>query len=89
MLVLSRHENEAIVIGGDIRIVVVSIRGDKVRLGIEAPQDVSVHRLEVQNAINRQDSRAATGGPAADVRNANKPVQPPPGSNLPVPRNHS
>lgn len=89
MLVLSRHENEAIVVGDNIRIVVVSIRGDKVRLGIEAPKDVSVHRLEVQNAIDRQAGRGTAGGPATDVRNTNKPVQPPPGSNLPVPRNHS
>lgn len=47
MLVLSRHKDEVITIGNDIRVVVVDIRGDKVRLGIEAPRDVPVHRLEV------------------------------------------
>lgn len=53
MLVLSRQKNESIVIGNDITIVIVEIRGDKVRLGIEAPKDVSVHRSEVYEAIQR------------------------------------
>jgi carbon storage regulator len=51
MLVLSRKVNEAIDVGGGIQIVVVDIRGDKVRLGIEAPLDVIVHRREVSEAI--------------------------------------
>ena len=54
MLVLSRHRDEAIVIGDDVRIVVVEIRGDKVRLGIEAPRDVGVHREEVYEEIKKQ-----------------------------------
>jgi carbon storage regulator len=53
MLVLSRKRNESIVINDDIRIVVVEIRGDKVRLGIEAPKEVPVHRHEVYEAIKR------------------------------------
>lgn len=53
MLVLSRKKNESIVINGNIQIVVVEIRGDKVRLGIEAPADVPVHRREVYEAIKR------------------------------------
>lgn len=53
MLVLSRHRDESIVIGGDIVLTVVEIRGDKVRLGIEAPKDVQVHRQEVYEAIKR------------------------------------
>jgi carbon storage regulator len=53
MLVLSRKKNEQIVIGGHITITVVEVRGDKVRLGIEAPRLVSVHRKEVQDAIER------------------------------------
>lgn len=52
MLVLSRRENESICIGDDIKIMVVEVRGDKVRLGIEAPRDVTVHRQEVFDAIN-------------------------------------
>lgn len=64
MLVLSRHRDESIVIGDLIHIVVVEIRGDKVRLGIEAPKDVPVHRREVWDAIQRQIAAAA---PAADT----------------------
>jgi carbon storage regulator len=45
--------NEAIVIAGHINITIVEVRGDKVRLGIEAPKDVPVHRKEVQDAIER------------------------------------
>lgn len=54
MLVLSRKANQRITIGKDIVVTVVDIRGDKVRLGIEAPQDVAVHREEVYLAIQRQ-----------------------------------
>lgn len=53
MLVLSRKKNESIVINDDIHIVVVEIRGDKVRLGVEAPKEVPVHRNEVYEAIRR------------------------------------
>lgn len=51
MLVLSRKKNEEVVIAGNIRVVIVEIRGDKVRLGIEAPKDIDVHRKEVLEAI--------------------------------------
>ncbi len=54
MLVLSRKKDESIVIGNNIRVVIVDIRGDKVRLGIEAPRDVPVHRSEVHDSIIRQ-----------------------------------
>jgi carbon storage regulator len=60
MLVLSRKKNESIVINNDITIVVVEIRGDKVRLGVEAPKEVPVHRREVYDAIKRNE--AAQGG---------------------------
>jgi len=53
MLVLSRKKDESIVINNDITIVVVEIRGDKVRLGVEAPKEVPVHRREVYEAIAR------------------------------------
>lgn len=56
MLVLSRKKNEAILINDDIEIVVVEIRGDKVRLGINAPQQVPVHRREVYDAIKREQA---------------------------------
>ncbi len=55
MLVLSRKKNESIVINNDITIVVVEIRGDKVRLGVEAPKEVPVHRREVYDAIRRNE----------------------------------
>ncbi len=58
MLVLSRKKNESIVINNDITIVVVEIRGDKVRLGVEAPKEVPVHRREVYEAIRRNDASA-------------------------------
>jgi carbon storage regulator len=54
MLVLSRKKEEAIVIADNITIYVVEIRGDKVRLGIEAPKEVPVHRKEVYEAIKRE-----------------------------------
>ena len=51
MLVLSRQSDETIVIGDNIRVTIVEVRGDKVRIGIEAPRDVSVHRQEIYDAI--------------------------------------
>lgn len=54
MLVLSRKKNESIIINDNITIVIVEIRGDKVRLGIEAPKEIPVHRKEVYEAIQRQ-----------------------------------
>jgi carbon storage regulator len=56
MLVLSRKRDERIMIGDEISLLVVDIRGDKVRLGIEAPSDVSVHRKEVYEAIQREQA---------------------------------
>ncbi|MFN7290849.1 MAG: carbon storage regulator CsrA [Pirellula sp.] len=57
MLVLSRKKNESIVINNEITIVVVEIRGDKVRLGVEAPREVPVHRREVYDAIQRTENQ--------------------------------
>ena len=62
MLVLSRKKEESVLIAdGLIKIVIVEIRGDKVRLGIEAPTDISVHREEVFNAIQRELAAKQTG----------------------------
>ena len=87
MLVLSRKKDESIVINNDITIVVVEIRGDKVRLGVEAPKEVPVHRREVFDAIARGESVdsgvnvaacgtsvAAASGPATGRSDANMPV---------------
>lgn len=57
MLVLSRKKNESIVIGDSISIVVIDIRGDKVRFGVEAPKDISVHRREVYDAIQSEAAK--------------------------------
>lgn len=64
MLVLSRHRDESIIIGDDVIITIVDIRGDKVRLGIDAPQDIPVHRREVYEAIQRENQKAAKLKPA-------------------------
>ena len=67
MLVLSRKKNESIVINNDITIVVVEIRGDKVRLGVEAPKEVPVHRREVYDAIKRNEQLAKEGDSANEA----------------------
>lgn len=54
MLVLSRMIDESVCIGEDIEIVIVDVRGEKVRLGIKAPSAVSIHRKEVKQAIDRE-----------------------------------
>ncbi len=59
MLVLSRQRDETIMIGDEIEITVVDIRGDKVRLGINAPSRIAVHRKEVYEAIRRENEEAA------------------------------
>ncbi len=59
MLVLSRQRDESIMIGDNIVITIVDVRGDKVRLGIEAPTEIPVHRQEVYEAIQRENRRAS------------------------------
>jgi len=68
MLVLSRKKNERIVIGDNIVITVVEVRGDRVRLGIEAPQEVPIHRSEVHAAIRQEQSeKDCAANPSAEV----------------------
>lgn len=73
MLVLSRQRDESIIIGDDIIITVVDIRGDKVRLGIDAPKTITVHRQEVYEAIQRENASPSesdaseSGGQAAEM----------------------
>ncbi|HUT59053.1 MAG TPA: carbon storage regulator CsrA [Phycisphaerae bacterium] len=69
MLVLSRQRDETIMIGDDIEITIVDIRGEKVRLGINAPPQVPVHRKEVYDAIKREKQAAA------DAQNGGEPVE--------------
>ncbi len=59
MLVLSRTKDESIIIGDDIEITIVDVRGDKVRLGINAPRSISVHRKEIYEAIQREKKQRA------------------------------
>jgi len=77
MLVLSRQRDETIMIGDDVEVTVVDIRGDKVRLGVEAPKEVPVHRREVYDAIQR-NARAgaeATPGTPSDNHTASEADQ--------------
>jgi carbon storage regulator len=62
MLVLSRQADESIVIGDNVVITIVGIRGDKVRLGIEAPGEVPVFRQEVYEAIQREGRKTKRPG---------------------------
>ena len=64
MLVLSRQRDQTIMIGDDIEVTVVDIRGTKVRLGVTAPKTIAVHRKEVYEAIQRENRAAAEMKPA-------------------------
>jgi len=57
MLVLSRQRDESIMIGDDVEIIIVDVRGDKVRLGITAPKSIPVHRREIYDAIQREKNQ--------------------------------
>ena len=61
MLVLSRQRDESIMIGDDVEITIVDVRGDKVRLGITAPKHIPVHRREIYDAIQREKAQKAEG----------------------------
>ena len=60
MLVLTRKINESIMIGDNIEVVVVSVHGEQVKIGIKAPREVTVHRREVYEAIQRENIEAST-----------------------------
>lgn len=79
MLVLSRQRDESIMIGDNIVITIVDIRGDKVRLGINAPAEIPVHRQEVYEAIQRENLRASRLEPK-DTRGLGKTGQRAPGA---------
>jgi carbon storage regulator len=67
MLVLSRKLNQAIMIGDNVRVVVVSVDRDQVKLGIDAPRDIPVHRSEVFEEIQRTNRHAAVSSEPADA----------------------
>ena len=62
MLVLTRQRDESIMIGDDVEITIVDVRGDKVRLGITAPKHIPVHRREIYDAIQREKAQKAEAG---------------------------
>jgi len=62
MLVLSRQKDESIMIGDDVEVIIVDVRGDKVRLGITAPRSIPVHRREVYEAIKREKAEKQAKG---------------------------
>lgn len=72
MLVLSRQRDESIMIGDNIVVTIVDIRGDKVRLGINAPTEIPVHRQEIYEAIQRENVRASRVEPK-DTRGMSNP----------------
>ena len=78
MLVLSRQRDETIMIGDDIELTVVDIRGDKVRIGIKAPTRIAVHRKEVYDAIKRENEQATClrDGDLKSVRPAGRSASP-------------
>lgn len=79
MLVLSRQRDESIIIGDNIVVTIVDIRGDKVRLGIEAPTEIPVHRREVFEAIQRENLQASRMQPrdVSSLRHAPSPPHTP------------
>ena len=83
MLVLSRQRDETIMIGDDVEITVVDIRGDKVRIGISAPTTIAVHRKEVYESIREENRRASAidGTDVPDLGAAPKPIVPRAGIN--------
>ena len=70
MLVLSRHRDESIMIGDDVVITIVDIRGDKVRLGIQAPTKIPVHRQEVYEAIQRERTAEGSDDQATSAKSS-------------------
>jgi carbon storage regulator len=73
MLVLSRQKDESIMIGDEVEITIVDVRGDKVRLGITAPKNIPVHRREIYDAIQREKAQKDSALHLGDNEPADKP----------------
>ena len=76
MLVLSRQRDESIMIGDDVEITIVDVRGDKVRLGITAPKSIPVHRREIYDAIQREKAEKAQANSQAAAPQEQTPTAP-------------
>jgi carbon storage regulator len=77
MLVLSRQRDESIMIGDDVKITIVDVRGDKVRLGITAPKEIPVHRMEIYEAIQREKREKQTQEQPVEAAQQQKPQKEP------------
>ena len=75
MLVLSRQRDESIMIGDDVEIIIVDVRGDKVRLGITAPKNIPVHRREIYDAIQREKDEQEKPQEQEDKKTEAKPTE--------------
>ena len=80
MLVLSRYKNETIMIGDDIEITIVDIKGDQVRIGINAPREIAIYRKEIYEAIQAENIRAAQVEKNVDLSSLGKLFSPKKGS---------
>lgn len=79
MLVLTRRPGESVVIGNDVVVTVLEVRGDQVRVGVSAPRSVQVHREEVHRQIQQENAAAvASAGDAARVLSRRPPPRPHP-----------
>lgn len=72
MLILTRKRDESIIIGDDVKVTIVDVRGDQVKLGIDAPRHISVHREEVYREIQEENRRAALRAEAVDLAELDK-----------------
>jgi carbon storage regulator len=75
MLVLSRQRDESIMIGDDVEIIIVDVRGDKVRLGITAPKNIPVHRREIYDAIQREKNEKKEAQEPKDKKSKSEPTE--------------
>lgn len=67
MLILTRRVGETVMIGNEVTVTVLGVKGNQVRIGVNAPKDVAVHREEIYERIKREQDQDSTGAPAAKI----------------------